>query len=88
MLRKDTENMTLKELSKQYYDDVEMLTGLIEKQRELTKNYTGAKLHTANRYLCCLYEMRREARITAQTLEHYYDEVSSGRIYHPRPKEV
>ena len=80
--------MTLKELSKQYYDDVEMLTELIEKHRERTKNFTGAKLHNANRYLVCLYEMRREARITAETLEHYYDEVSPGKIYHPRPKDV
>ena len=80
--------MTLKELSKQYYNDVEMLTEQIDRLREEAKHYSGAKLHTANRHLVCLYEMRRDARMTAETLEHYYDEVPSGRIYHPRPKEV
>lgn len=80
--------MTLKELSKQYYDDIEMLTEQIDRLREETKRLRGAQLHTANRRLVCLYEMRRDAKITADTLYHYYDEKPSGKIYHPRPKEV
>ena len=80
--------MTLKELSKQYYEDVETLTGLINDLKEKSKNYSGAKKHTANRQLFCLYEMRRDARLTAQTLETYYDDVSQKKIYHRREKEV
>lgn len=80
--------MTLKELSKQYYNDVEMLTEQIKELREETKHLHGAKLHNANRHLVCLYEMRRDARITADTLYHYYDKTASGKIYHPRPREV
>ena len=80
--------MTLKELSKQYYADVEMLTEQIDRLRENTKRLSGAKLHTANRHLVCLREMRRDARMTAETLEHYYDGKPDGRQYHRRPREV
>ena len=80
--------MTLRELSLQYYDDVERLTGQIKEMRERAKHLSGAKLHTANRHLVCLYEMRRDARMTAETLYHYYDETPSKRQYHRRPTEV
>ena len=80
--------MTLKELSKQYYDDVEMLTEQINRLREEAKYLHGAKLHTANRRLLCLYEMRRDAKMTAETLYHYYDETPPRKIYHSRPREV
>ncbi len=80
--------MTLKELSKQYYDDVENLTEQINRLNEAAKYLSGAKLHTANRHLVCLREMRRDARLTAETLEHYYDRSAVQKYYHRRPKEV
>lgn len=80
--------MTLKELSKQYYDDAEKLTEQIDTLRKQTKSLKGAKLHTANRHLCCLYEMRRDAKMTAEILEHYYDETPKARLYHRHPGEI
>ena len=48
---KGHKTMTLQELSKQYYKDVENLTELIEEVKEKTKDYTGAKKHTATALL-------------------------------------
>lgn len=78
--------MTLKELSKQYYKDAENLTEEIKEFRERAKSCSGAKLHIVNRQLICLYEMRRDALMTAEHLDNYYEK-SGGRLYHRRPTE-
>lgn len=82
MLRKETIIMTLKELSSQYYEQEALLTKQIDNLREKSKKYKGADRHTANRHLCCLYEMRREVHNTAEILENYYQDKASKRIYH------
>lgn len=76
--------MTLKDLAKIYRKDEELLTKQIDVLRENAKKLTGAKKHTANRNLCCLYEMRRDVRNTALILENYYGDKSQNRIYHKK----
>ncbi len=75
---------TLKDLAKTYREDEARLTRQIEALRERSKALTGTKKHTANRNLCCLYEMRRDVRNTAEILENYYTNKSQNRIYHKK----
>lgn len=78
----------LKELAKTYREDEERLTRQIDALREKSKNLTGAKKHTANRNLCCLYEMRRDVRNIAEILENYYSNKSQNRIYHKKTPQI
>lgn len=75
---------SLKELAKTYREDEQRLTRQIDALREDSKGLTGAKKHTANRNLCCLYEMRRDVRNIAEILENYYENKSQNRIYHKK----
>lgn len=78
---------TLNELAKTYREDEMRLTRQIDTLREKSKKLTGAKKHTANRNLCCLYEMRRDVRNTAEILENYYNNKSQNRIYHKKTSQ-
>ena len=78
----------LKELAKTYREDEERLTRQIDALREKTKALTGAKKHTANRNLCCLYEMRRDVKNIAEILENYYSNKSQNRIYHKKTSQI
>lgn len=80
--------MTLQEMAKTYREDEARLTRQIERLRESSKNLCGAKKHTANRNLCCLYEMRRDVRNIAETLENYYTDKSENRIYHKKTQQI
>ena len=82
-----TQKMTLQEMAKTYREDEARLTRQIETLRESSKNLCGAKKHTANRNLCCLYEMRRDVRNIAETLENYYTSKSKNRIYHKKTQQ-
>lgn len=79
---------TLNELAKTYREDEARLTRQIDALREKSKGLNGAKKHTANRNLCCLYEMRREVRNTAEILENYYNNKSQNRIYHKKTPQI
>lgn len=64
--------MTLNELAGEYLKDEERLTRQIRQFLPAANSMTGAKRHEAKRRLLCLYEMRREVRVTAKTLREYY----------------
>lgn len=81
-------NTSLKELAKAYREDEIRLNKQIDTLRENAKKLTGAKKHTANRNLCCLYEMRRDVRNTAEILENYYSNRSQNRIYHKKIAQI
>lgn len=74
--------MTLYELSGEYLKEEEKLTRQIKNYIPIVKELSGEQKHTANRRLMCLYEMRREVRITACTLANYYKDKSDLRLYH------
>lgn len=74
--------MTLNELSGEYLKEEEKLTNQIKNFIPVVKSLKGIQRHTANRRLLCLYEMRREVRVTADILQNYYNNKSDGRIYH------
>lgn len=74
--------MTLSELSREYRREEEKLTGQIDRFLPVAKSLTGDSRREAYRRLACLYEMRREVRLTAQTLENYYETKSNRRVYH------
>lgn len=74
--------MTLSELSGEYLKEEEKLTRQIQSFLPVVKTLSGEPRHAAQRRLMCLYEMRREVRITAHILENYYDSRVHKRIYH------
>lgn len=73
--------MTLTELSKEYRKEEEKLTRQIDCFLPHAKSLSGEQRHEAYRRLACLYEMRRDVRMTARLLENYYAEKASSRIY-------
>ncbi|MGN0519771.1 MAG: hypothetical protein ACI4LB_03440 [Candidatus Fimenecus sp.] len=74
--------MTLSELSREYRAEEVKLTGQIDRFLPVAKSLTGDSRREAYRRLACLYEMRREVRLTAQTLENYYQNKAEHRVYH------
>lgn len=74
--------MTLTELSREYRAEESKLTGQIDRFLPVAKAMTGDSRREAYRRLACLYEMRREVRLTAQTLENYYQNTAKHRVYH------
>ena len=74
--------MTLAELSREYRAEEAKLTGQIDRFLPVAKSLTGDSRREAYRRLACLYEMRRDVRLTAQTLENYYRNKAEHRIYH------
>ncbi|MGN0571037.1 MAG: hypothetical protein ACI4K9_02520 [Candidatus Fimenecus sp.] len=74
--------MTLSELSREYRAEELKLTGQIDRFLPVAKSLTGDNRREAYRRLACLYEMRREVRLTAQTLENYYQNKTERRVYH------
>lgn len=74
--------MTLAELSREYRCEEAKLTGQIDRFLPVAKSLTGDSRREAYRRLACLYEMRREVRLTAQTLENYYQNKTDRRVYH------
>lgn len=74
--------MTLNELSGEYLKEEEKLTRQIKNYIPIVNSLRGEPRHTANRRLLCLYEMRREVKITAGILHNYYSNKSDSRIYH------
>lgn len=74
--------MTLAELSREYRSEEKKLTGQIDRFLPVAKTMTGDSRREAYRRLACLYEMRRDVRLTAQTLENYYQNKSAHRVYH------
>lgn len=73
---------TLYELGVDYEKDVKTLTAQIERWREKLRNDCTADRAAVGRRLACLYEMRRDAKITADTLKHYYDARTEKCVYH------
>lgn len=73
---------TLYELGESYDEDIATLTAQIECWREKLKHSIGMEHIECGRRLACLYEMRRDAKITADTLKHYYDSDTKKRAYH------
>jgi len=74
--------MTLSELSCEYRREEAKLTGQIDRFLPIAKSLSGDSKREAYRRLACLYEMRRDVRLTAQTLENYYQNKTERRIYH------
>lgn len=74
--------MTLSELSAEYVQEEQRLTRQIERFLPYAKTLSGDARREAYRKLACLYEMRRDVRMTAQTLAHYYDNKVQHRVYH------
>ncbi len=74
--------MTLSELSSEYRREEAKLTGQIDRFLPIAKALTGDSKREAYRRLACLYEMRRDVRLTAQTLENYYQNKAERRVYH------
>lgn len=74
--------MTLSELSKEYVQEEQRLTRQIDRFLPYAKGLSGDARREAFRRLACLYEMRRDVRMTAETLAHYYDNKAAQRIYH------
>ena len=74
--------MTLSELSCEYRREETKLTGQIDRFLPVAKSLTGDSKREAYRRLACLYEMRRDVRLTAQTLENYYQNKAEHRVYH------
>ncbi len=73
--------MTLAELSKEYTQEEQKLTRQIDSFLPYAKSLSGDARREAFRRLACLYEMRRDVRMTAQTLEHYYENKALSRVY-------
>lgn len=74
--------MTLTELSREYRAEEQKLTKQIDTFLPYAKSLSGDSRREAYRRLACLYEMRRDVRMTADNLEHYYDKPPKKRIYH------
>lgn len=74
--------MTLTELSREYRAEEQKLTNQIDTFLPYAKSLSGDSRREAYRRLACLYEMRRDVRLTAESLEHYYDKSPKKRVYH------
>lgn len=74
--------MTLTELGLEYAEQEKLLTKQIKDFIPKVATMTGIEKHQGNRRMLCLYEMRREVRITADTLKNYYTNKSEHRVYH------
>lgn len=76
---------TLVDLSKEYYEGVEYLDGVIARHRKLAsqakKNNNQRVVFEEQRKLQILYSQRREALAVAQHLEHYYDKDADNTQY-------
>ena len=69
----------LSDLAKGYRADVDTLTAQIANKRRLLSGADSYRRYELNRELALLYEMRRDAILTAEILERYYqDGVSRG----------
>lgn len=66
--------MTLKELGSTYREQDKLLQESIKKTRALLKVATGEELLATRRRLLILYDMSRDMREIAATLENYYGE--------------
>ncbi|MBR5773518.1 MAG: hypothetical protein IKY44_01575 [Clostridia bacterium] len=64
--------MTLKELAVTYREQDKLLQESIKKARVLLKIATGEELLATRRKLLILYDMSRDMREIAATLENYY----------------
>lgn len=73
---------TLYELGVDYEKDVKTLTAQIKFWREKLRNDCTADRAAVGRRLSALYEMRRDAKITADTLKYYYDARTEKCVYH------
>lgn len=73
---------TLYELGADYEKDVKTLTAQIEACRAKMRNSVGYERIECGRRLSALYEMRRDAKITADALKHYYDARTEKCVYH------
>lgn len=69
-------------LGETYEKDIATLTAQIEVCREKFQNSCGTEHIELGRRLSCLYEMRRDAKIMADRLKHYYDSDTKKRAYH------
>lgn len=78
----DVKHMTLYELSREYRAEEQKLTNQIDTFLPYAKSLSGDSRREAYRRLACLYEMRRDVRMTAENLEHYYDNRPKKRVYH------
>lgn len=65
------------ELAKGYRADVETLTAQIANKRRLLSSADSFMRYELNRELSLLYEMRRDAILTAEILERYYKDGAS-----------
>lgn len=74
--------MTLRELSGEYLKEEARLTKQIDAFLPYAKSLSGEQKHEAYRRLSCLYEMRRDVRMTASLLANYYENKASRRVYH------
>lgn len=75
---------TLYELGEAYDEDIATLTAQIECWRERLKHSVGTEHIECGRRLACLYEMRRDTKMTADMLKHYYDNGTEKRAYHKK----
>lgn len=75
----------LSDLGAVYRADEQRLTAQIKRLLPHAKSLTGDKRRAAYIDLACLYEMRRDVRLTAETLEHYYDNRLEKRAYRTPP---
>lgn len=73
---------SLRELGETYEKDIATLTEQIAACREKFQNSCGTERIECGRRLACLYEMRRDAKIMADRLKHYYDSDTKKRAYH------
>lgn len=73
--------MTLTELSQEYVQEEQKLTRQIDSFLPYAKSLSGDARREAYRRLACLYEMRRDVRMTAQTLANYYENKAQSRVY-------
>ena len=67
----------LSDLAKGYRADVETLTAQIANKRRLLVGADRYMRYELNRELALLYEMRRDAILTAEILERYYQDGAS-----------
>ncbi len=74
--------MTLFELSREYLQEEEKLTKQINAFLPVAKSLSGMERREAYRRLACLYEMRRDVRMTARLLSTYYENKAVKRAYH------
>lgn len=73
---------TLCELGEDYEKDVETLTAQIEACKAKMRNSVGYERIECGRRLSMLLEMRRDLKISADILKHYYDNGTKQRAYH------